>query len=252
MKKETQKTDSQEEELEKAFYRMGSTPADSMKWVIRFAYEERALLSSGDRMNRDYELVSFLRFGLRHGMAKTPAYILTPWMDVPPGWGNLVSPIVLPEEPEILDLQNRTKAFLFKLVAEEVIDLGDLVQNIRVKPAIQIVEHGPDPAKEENLTIGIFVPRFETHSNSYLYLLGQLLAAHMGKVKNCPECQRVFLQERRNQKYCTTTCQSRIASRRFLGISEERRGKVGRPPKKGELKETAKSRSKAAKGKGVK
>ena len=243
------KLDPERLELGKAYRRIGKKPADAMRWVIKFACEKPKSLSAGDRINRDYELVAFVRFGVPVGWKFPPYNSDVPWVEVPKGWGDAMSPVSLPTENEVLALQVSTAQYLNQLISEREFDVPIDIKVYRVQPVIRPVYHAKDPSKNKLLAEGYVIPVVRSPEAAFLYLLVNLMRAFVGKVKNCPECKKIFLKERKNQKYCSVTCQSRVATRKYLGITEDRRGKRGRPRKVDVLGKASNSLKKTVKPK---
>ncbi len=215
-----------EMELYKAFDRLGRTYADTMKWAVRFAQCDLSTISEGDWLNLAYEVTAFTRYGvvrrpwnfqkvLKWAPGKPRPYLAK--AESVPGWGDAGSPVELPKREVVIPLQAITLGALHSLAEQEFASFN--------LPAVWL-----DVIRLEPSSPGTVQP-VTTPEGAFTYHLAHLLAENAGNLRRCPECQKFFVADRRNQRYCTVSCQTRVASRKYLGTPPERIGKRGRPPK---------------------
>ncbi len=216
-----------EMELDKAFDRLGRTYADTMKWAVRFAQCDLSTISEGDWLNLAYEVTAFTRYGVvrrpwsLHKVLKWAPGKPLPYLakaESTPGWGDARSPVELPKKEVVIPLQAITLGALHSLVEQEVASFK--------LPAVWLEVIRLEPSSPGT------VQPVSTAEGAFTYHLAHLLAENAGNLRRCPECQKFFVADRRNQRYCTVSCQTRVASRKYLGTPPDRIGKRGRPSKK--------------------
>ncbi len=249
MKNETLSGSQERQDLIKGYARLGETPGDFIKWAITFAFEKRSALSTAELEIRNYELLAFVRFGIRSGLQYPPGKSESPSFDTPGGWGNALSKITLPAEQDVFTLQERTRQFLSGIPDGPDFEVPISIQKYRVEHVLHPVYHVKNPEKNQLLKKVVFIPILKNSEDAFIYLLGHLLSASKVQIDVCPECQQMFLKHRRNQKFCGVNCQSRVATRKFLGIPDARKGMRGRPPREEEVKKSKKAKTKVEKRK---
>lgn len=205
-------------ELAKAVERLGRTPNERMTWLLGLVQHNLDKLSSGDWLNLQHEIVVFVWLGgpALESPADTIAELET---DIPS----------LPSSSVIADLQaialrhlnellenGRTK-FTPHNLSLMVRKVGPIGSRMR-KFLSHKVERKFYPSDECFLT-------YETSSSltAFEYALAQLLASTGAYLRRCDECCKLFLADRRNKKFCSTTCLSRVTTRRLRQKERERR-----------------------------
>jgi hypothetical protein len=206
-------------ELLNAYDRIGGNSSEVMRWVLSFVHRDLKKISQGDWLNLRYEITAFVRFGpSRIPIDRRRSKIaLTEWVSAPAGWADIGSSLAFPQDREIRRMQSYASGQLSSLRDEgfAYFNLGQTklrVSNLRGL-------HG-------NLS-----PKLDSAWAAFKYHLAFLLADHPKRILKCPECNILFLRERRNQLYCSRTHQNRSASRKYRDTPYDRIGKRGRPPK---------------------
>jgi len=201
-------------EMRKAGLRVGWDPGDEMRWFIRFSEINPADLSIGDWSNLRYELIyvsmrSVSGFPDRRNPNSQPANFF--------GLGGL------PKNPqfsraEVYTFSKRIQGYLLAVLKKETLECE--------LPGFRVVFH---PSSRDEMY------RMNYESDDLWVLLTYLFFDRLGDTAHllhaCPECSRFFLADRKNQRYCSLRCQTRVASRKHLGTPKHRIGKRGRPQK---------------------
>ena len=62
------------------------------------------------------------------------------------------------------------------------------------------------------------------------YRFAHLLVDYSGRIRRCPECQRIYLAIRFDQTYCGPRCQTRVATRKWREkhLPKKQKASVGR------------------------
>ena len=206
-----------------------------MGWLMRFSQMKLSELSTGQWTDLRYEINifgdSFLPGPDRFPILPSYGLPASDWEDnirctdaEIPLFSQMLSrgeryPIPLPA-PEIVEkLQNEAYAILDTFLREDMCALP--------LPRIQLnLRRFPD--LDQPLT-QLIVDRPQ---ELFTYNISLLVCLHALRIRRCSECPRIFLTDRKNRLYCSVRCQTRVATRKYQGISEDRKGKRGRPPKK--------------------
>lgn len=204
------------EELEKAQSRIGKTPLKTIQWVtgrlLSLTDDQFRRMSDGDLKNLFYELAVFSLLGTRRlRRIKAGKSILMDHVWGGASWGNVVAP------GQSIPSLNETKILL--------IELKRLVENILSNHMAEITLH------ETKLVIDVGHDRGELLTfhgriqDRFLFHLAQLLSDFGARLKRCKDrdCLRIFVTVRRKQLFCSTRCQSRIATR---ALRQEQRKRV--------------------------
>ena len=209
-------------EVYQAVLRAGGSPTHAMKWLLEFAQRDLSLLSEGDWLNLSYEVIAFARFGLLkqphqktlvRRNARSSGLITTS-----PEWEDITEDVTLPSKDEIAKLRRFTWEQIEAIVQKDVADID--VGHIRIR-----LKRIPPTWVYTRLIVDLLESGFAFH-------LAHHFADQAAWIRRCPECTKYFLAERRNQLYCSSSCQTRMASRKYRATPPERVGKRGRPPKK--------------------
>ena len=206
-------------ELERAEVRIttdkgkGNRNSDLMQWFIRLSELNPHDLSIGDWSNLKYELLFIcFRHSFRFPERRRADIFLNRY------FANR-NPLEIPKisKGDVQNLCKKIQGYLLAYRKKEILEAK--------LPALQVFfyptsPHGTPWAKgfhSDDLTGAFNLVFFETLDN-----VGHLLGT-------CSECGRLFIADRRNQRYCTLRCQTRVASRKYLATPEDRVGKRGRP-----------------------
>ncbi len=223
-----------QDELRKAATRIDETPGASMGWLTCFSQMKLPELSTGQWTDLCYEINVF-GDSVLPGTARFP--ILPSYgLSIGDWEGNMRC---AEEDIELLMQEaSRNQRLSLRLpprtkveeLQEEVSHLLDtFLRDDRCRlplPKIDLnIIRFPD--LDQSLTQLIVVRPQEL----FTYNISLLICSHALRIRRCPECARIFLQDRKNQSYCSVRCQNRVASRKYLATPKDRIGKRGRPPK---------------------
>jgi hypothetical protein len=175
-------------ELFKARVRIGESQEDRVRWLLRFYAEDIENMSAGDMLNRRYE---FLAFAI--GRAQELR-----WPDEPEPF---------PSAEEVIAFHLNVKSFVIVVLTRGW--QGFSFKNLKIHfhsqqqdysgPSVPWMLHATSPDTIEVLKF------------TMLYEVWPL--AH--KIRECPECKKIFLADRTTQEYCSVQCQNRVATRRY-------------------------------------
>jgi len=196
---------------------------DTVRWLLEFGQGDLSKLST--------ELYDFLKYTLL-------AFALT---------GS--------SHPKIrrssLELQFRDNPILPTLTREEVgrwqVAISSLINIIfahdvtkfQIKP-IPMLFMSPGPIvmkmrmhkgmSEHKARKPFLIPSHENIESSFQYYAALLLLDHADWLRQCRDCQTIFLAGKRNQTFCGDNCRGRWNTRRVRKTKPERYWKRGRPP----------------------
>jgi hypothetical protein len=195
------------DELFKAAERLGKTPDDCMRWVLKFAQADLKQYSEGQWADLCTEIEIFGTRGplLRIGKRYTHLGPAFDWGGAPPEesrpqkkWITLT---FTPSCKQVTALQKETARILAAFSRG-----GDIK-----------FELGPLHIYLESWRTHKGGFSFKTHTpvDAFCFHLALLFSHYYGRIRACGECATVFLSDRRNQHYCTTRCLSRVTQRRW-------------------------------------
>lgn len=219
-----------EEECRKAIERLGATSLDTMKWALRIAQCDLGNLSAGDLGNLQYEIALVAVFGANPKQMLSGEKHILPFFD----WSGHPSQ----QEPDAMPPTASQKGY-YNDGRLPSVDTISAIQTSTQKHLKNFLEDGTTTLTL-SITRGVSVHSqvdeplmmsFGQPIDCFSYVFLELLGMHGHRVRRCPECIIIFLADRRNQAYCSVRCQSRVATRRYRGIPDDRKGKRGRPPK---------------------
>lgn len=210
----------------KAAGRLGKTPEQVMRWVLRFVQMDLSGLSEGQWSDLGAEAHVFTKKGPPLRIGRVTSYVAavfdwgggSPEKDLPKKGKTVLT--IRPSREQITELQHLTRGIFESLAAKEPIlfELGPL--SLYVNPVSYSVKHG-------GLTIKVHGP-FDAFGLHVAFLLAQ----HPGRLRRCAECQTLFLAERSNQQFCITRCLTRVTQRRWRERHRKKTaGKGTKPPK---------------------
>jgi hypothetical protein len=199
-------------ELGLAERRLGQTPIRILQWLVNFANKELEDLNLIDLQKREYEVAHFSIFGLHPRQDVSPFDLLTDDRSES-GWSQHIGRgLTLPNKADLLELQKEVRQFLDQLIDQQhtTIRLQDLRLNIQ---AVRFESQG---------FLDVSCSRIQ---DAFFYHEVPLFTLYAGRLRRCAEsdCKNRFLSMRRQQKFCSTTCQSRVATRRYRVNQEEKR-----------------------------
>jgi len=224
-----------QDELGKATIRIGETPGSSMRWLTSFSQMKLAELSTGQWTDLCYEINvfgdSFLAGPDRFPIQLSYGFPIRDWE------GNFRCPVedipllmVKVSKDQRLPFPLPPRAKVEELQKEVYHSLETFLRDNRCRLPLPTIDINliRFPDLDQVLT-QLIVDRPQ---ELFTYNSSLLLCSHALRIRCCPECTRIFLTDRKNRLYCSVRCQTRVATRKYQGISEDRKGKRGRPPKK--------------------
>jgi hypothetical protein len=159
---------------------------DQMNWYVTLANADMGHLSPGETLSLQEEVRSLERTLFRD-ILKVP----------------------LPELEEIRNLHSIIRTHLESLADKGYAVIGPFSLKVHiVRPKVPPFEHGQgwyDLVHYPDLTEGDLLA----------YHMSQLLQKFGHAIRRCPHCNKIFLQQRRNGRYCGRTCQSRAVMKRI-------------------------------------
>lgn len=193
----------------RAAQRIGTTPDQAMRWVLRFAQTDLASLSEGQWLDLRAEVHVFMRQGPALKFGGTVAHIgaAFDWGGAPPKEDRpprkRITVTIRPSPEQVAALQTQTRETLKGALAGHtlIFELGPL--RLYVAPSHRM-------AKRSFLSINTHTP-----VDAFGFHLAYLLTQHRLRLRECPECKTKFLADRRNQVFCSPRCQSRVRQRRW-------------------------------------
>ncbi len=184
---------------------------ENVKWALRFAELDLEKLRPGDRLNLLFELHEFfvLPDALRLGV--TPYSLPLPESVTPEHWG------------EIRQLQEKVRGLFGGLVQTKQqwgVSLPEIpLREMKVGSYLHPPLANPDPAVEHGKAQLSFSAPWQ---DAFLLLLTFCVwQANLDNLVTCPECETLFLRNRR-QRYCSRTCTNRATLRAWRKEPEHR------------------------------
>ncbi len=227
MKKIDLKDPEHQIELNKGLDRIGNTPAARLDWVLRLVQTDLDDLSTGSRLDLGYEVFTFSvsnKYLSRSGFLplNTPKASSSK-LDLenisPFGFSHYIP---FPTIETLKKVQTLTKSALISLTLNNfwVIDAFSIQR---------VIVWRDEGNNDEMLPVTAADSRLE---QAFRLSLLMTLIAEGGRVRYCPRCGKFFRAGRRNQEFCSLTCQTRMAT----FVYRERHGLItgkprGRPRK---------------------
>ncbi len=196
---------------------------DRLRWFIRLSALNPHELSIGDWSNLKYELLH-ISYGSRPKFPDQRS--ANDFLDRYFASGSLFE-ISNISKGDVQNLCQETQGYLLAYRNKEML--------VAKLPGFQVVLYPTSPHgshwvrafDSDDFSGPLNFVLFETLSNA-----GHLLGT-------CPECGRLFIADRMNQRYCSLRCQTRVASRKYLATPKDRIGKRGRPSQGGATSATS-------------
>ncbi len=227
-----------EEELTKAFSRIGRDSFEATAWLVQFAQTSIDSLSQGELMDLGYELNYLADFRLIPGETSYWGRAASDkdWGGRKrfegEGYAKSLNKIVLgelsrpPMDHPSLDQIKSLQQFVAELLA------GRLKwSSFRLElPPLTVIAVFPKVPRTPTSTTMVLTladsPRYLFTHNVALLLLKH--AYHIRRCPN-PSCQRIFFADRKNKMHCSSRCQNTAAVRRLrqsASYSTSKRGKI--------------------------
>lgn len=231
-----------------------------MEWFLKFIQTDLGDLSSGDWINLRWDIECFtimgdsLELGLDYSKKNEISEVE---LDDIFNWPDETDPTS--EESRCAVPSNNTVIHIQKIVLAHVKNLLDnnkttiLIPELKitinkgshkyidaVKKAIGedlLLEDADTFTEVESIPKETYVDIVITSTTAktpliiFEYYLSSMLAKYALRIAECPECKIIFLSNRKDQRFCTTRCQSRLTMRKIRNTPPERMNKRGRPKK---------------------
>jgi len=200
-----------------------------LQWLLNLADKDLSVISSGDWTNLEYELLAFHQVPL---VARV---------------GSKIGVITrFPTKKDVELFHSSIKKELNRLIEERtaVFDTGPIVLHINPRIGLKISESDDGKLNKEIIqehSPWEVSPVAETRWGASQYILSDLIPRYAHIIRRCPECNKLFLADRKNQSYCSLKHQNYAAGRKYRKskglITGRKRGrprKQGTPEKEGE------------------
>lgn len=176
-----------------------------LRWLLAFSERTPFHLSQGDWLNLRHE-VGALTLAVSTKSVKSAEEIEEKIKRLVES-KRAIS--ILPSEEEVLELQDKIQRALKELLSP----LGTTILGpFRVKVWVSRGDRTQiAPVRKsyiDQLVEGSVTDRT-------MHQIAILLGKYGAMVERCPECERLFLADRKNQTYCSAKCQTRVTSRRY-------------------------------------
>jgi hypothetical protein len=214
---QTRSEEFDDSELRKAQARIGDTPEAVMRWVLTFSRLHLLALSKGDWSNRQYEMCALCQYHHLWDPQAGPKPEV--WLTDAAGTGIPFRKLLGQEQAKTV--QNFINGCLEAILGQRPLALDfHIKRTLCFRPSQKGLEEC-----EELITSTEPLMVFQ-------YFLFDAFKRFAHRIRRCPEYQRaecagVFLADRRDQEYCSTRCQSRVATQRWR---QEHGLITGRPP----------------------
>lgn len=188
---------------ERALIRIGYDrgPAEELGWFIRLASTDWDRASEGDLLNLREEFLALQKVRLR---------VVTelPGMDVI----QAVQPLV---RRHLTDLADKGATALPQIPVTQFIEYPRVAHKLWAgethASSAPLPKNIPDCISLYHAPQGI----------GLIVVMGHLLATVRHLITRCPHCTKIFLQSRRNQEYCSRSCQNIAVVRRHRAAEKE-------------------------------
>lgn len=166
-------------------------PSRSLEWLLEFSQLDLKHLSPGQWTDLSAELAVFSRYG--------PVVTKLPLIE---GWlGSRSMPRPSPKEAAAWQ-------GLIRAPLNALLDKG-----LAKFPPVQVTGHIYYLKSAEKVATWIHAKGRE---QSFIYHAFRSLEGEIRRIKRCEQCQRIYLADRRTQKFCSIKCQGRAMQRRFV------------------------------------
>lgn len=198
-------------EIVQAESRIGPSPEDEVRWLLRFHEDNLEQMSTGDCLNRQYECLVFAK-RRKEGLPTHSEDAMYNWP--------------FPEASELPSFHESIVRVVSAIMEKEP-EKQYVGFELNLSIYINGFLYSVNAAKEWQ-----FVSTSENRLHVFQFALLNAVRPFAHLIHRCPECQKLFLAERANQEYDTVQCQSRVATRRYRethGLTKS--SKRVRPPK---------------------
>ncbi len=222
------------EQFETIECRVGTTSVDRLRWALNFALRDLDALTPGDWINLRLELAAFtiphltqaiegeetlrrvFRFLRERGQVPKDGR-KKQYRGIREGrtsWQKQLCQV--PTEKDVRKLQAKFRQAVEGLFTKSRVSIGSLPVTLTVLTL----------DRRERITL--LTPETERLSSRALHTFAHLLGTWGALIELCPECNRFFVANRKNQVYCCPRCQSRVTTRQY----RQHRAMPRKPPRR--------------------
>ena len=203
-------------EMKKARERILTTPDGEVGWLLKFIQTDLDTLTASEWTVLSFEIASFVDDVAIHRGADIATEA---------GWSVRAVPGdgfrgTLPSRGEAKEIQAMVLGSLEKLWKNAVAAFTFPQFTIIVTLPIEDARKG-----------SVFVAT-KRKVKEFEYRFAHLLMDYSGRIRRCPECQRIYLAIRVDQIYCGPRCQTRVATRKWRENHKADQGKESHRGKK--------------------
>lgn len=173
--------------------------AKAMQWMLDFAQEDIESMSLSRWDDLAYEIESLVIHGITPQIERVNLYETKGWAV------HVLDFVTVPTRKEALALQETIVGHLNALIEQgsTQIEMPPMTLGISTCPNCPNVQKPVLSAKSVH--------------EVFRYYFARLLSLHSSLLRKCGDCSRFFLAIRRNQKYCSDRCQSRVSTAKYRG-----------------------------------
>ncbi|MCA9469855.1 MAG: hypothetical protein KC643_31025 [Nitrospira sp.] len=188
----------------RGYIRLGGTASQIVKRLLFWVNRDYKELNKEDWEHLRYEIAALAELGWTN-----PTF--EDWSKAAESWlGEYFDPekqaCYLPYSENALEFLQIISSCIEQLANKSSADLGP------ISAVIRIYRQGKE--KQPLPKFGEMIYERERITDKALYTTAKAIQHCGGLVEVCPECSLYFLLDRINQKYCSTTCSSRVTTRR--------------------------------------
>lgn len=186
-------------EMTKARERILTTADGEVGWLLKFIQTDLDTLTASEWMVLAFEVASFVDDVANRRGADIASEA---------GW----SVRSVPEEGSRGTLPSRGEAKeIQEMVLGSLEKLWETAVTAFTFPQFTIIVTLP---LEDERKGSVFVAT-KRKVKEFEYRFAHLLVDYSGRIRRCPECQRIYLAIRFDQRYCGPRCQTRVATRKW-------------------------------------
>jgi hypothetical protein len=180
------------QEIERAAARVGNSPRAQMRWAVEdFIAKNLDELTEGDWLNLEHEFYAFATRPSAFGGLRS--------------WQRVNKPISPPSKDELRAIQDVWRRLVTKVrKAPE----AEMTQVARLNVGVSVQRFAAGSALHLRMSAG---DRWESIATpSFILLLG---FAYL--IRECEECDQLFMAARLKQTFCSRRCKTRVSVRKF-------------------------------------
>jgi hypothetical protein len=179
-----------------------------LRWVLDFSEKDLSKLTTADWLNVRYQMGALSITALPHHphLRMDNADDINEWLEDAKQPGGPTGTI--PSMEECGEIQKQIRTALDKLLTTGRANLGSIKVNLIIFRNDKL----HSPTKRHSGLVDFIQGGTVERA---IYQISALLKEQGAMIEKCPECERRFLADRTNQKYCSGSCQSKVTSRNY-------------------------------------